>query len=40
MDPAATFEMDWIIIYLNKKLLLSYQELKTWKIETSENSRQ
>ena len=29
-----------ITIYLNKKLFLSYEELKTCKIETSENSRQ
>ena len=28
--------MRWIIIYLNKKLCLSYQELKTCKTETSE----
>ena len=32
--------MRWIIIYLNKKLFLSYQELKTSKIDTYENSSQ
>ena len=31
--------MRWIIICLNKRLLLSYQELKTCKTETSESSR-
>ena len=39
MNPAVTNEMDFKI-YMNKKLFLSYQELKTCKIETSENSRQ
>ena len=32
--------MRWIIIYLSKKLFSSYQELKTCKIETSENNRE
>ena len=30
--------MRWIITDLNKKLLLSYQKLKTCKIETSEKT--
>ena len=36
MNLAVTYEMD----YLKKKLFLSYQHLKTYKIEISENSRQ
>ena len=32
--------MKWIITDLNKKLFLPYQALETYKIETSENSRQ
>ena len=36
---ASSYEMDYFI-YFNKKLFLSYQELDTCKIETSENSRQ
>ena len=36
-NPTVTYEIDYYII---KKLFLFYQELKTCKIETSENSRQ
>ena len=36
---ASSYEMDYFR-YFNKKLFLSYQELDTCKIETSENSRQ
>ena len=32
--------MRWIIKYLNKRLFLSYEELKTCKVETFENSSQ
>ena len=40
MNPAVTYEMDYYIPYLIKKLFSFYQELKTCKIETFENSRQ
>ena len=40
MNPAVTYEMDYYILYLIKKLFSFFQELKMCKIETSENSRQ
>ena len=38
MNPVVTYEMDYYMF--EQKLFLSYQELKTCKTETSENSRQ
>ena len=39
MNAAVTYEMDYYI-FDHEIFFLSYQELKTWKLETSENSRQ
>ena len=37
MNPAATYETDCYIF--EEEIIFSYQELKTFKIETSEHSR-